>query len=76
MPASARSHAASMPRSSAVTTTARSPGTIRNWFTSLRAAEPSITPGRSLRPNTSGCSMTPVATTISPARNRYMVLPW
>ncbi len=65
-----------MPRSSTVSTTACSPGAIRYWFTSLRTPDPSMTPGRSLPPNTSGCSITPVASTISPARKRNMVSPW
>ena len=61
MPASARSQAASM-RVVGVTTTGPLAGHDRNWFASRRTAEPSITPGRSFRPKTSGCSMTPVAT--------------
>ena len=65
-----------MPRSSTVSTTASSPGTIRYWFTSRRTPEASMTPGRSLPPNTSGCSITPVASTSSPARKRYIVSPW
>ena len=74
-PALARSTAAWMPSSAEVTIATSSPGAIRNWLTSRRAAPPSITPGRSLLPNTSGCSIEPVAITISPGRKRSMLRP-
>ena len=55
---SARSQAASMPRSSAVTTTRPLAGHDPELVArSRRARRPSITPGRSLPPNTSGCSI-------------------
>ena len=75
-PAAARSLAATMPSSPDVTTTAWPPGAMRNWLVSRRAAPPSMMPGRSLLPNTRGCSIEPVASTSSAARKRCIVLPW
>jgi hypothetical protein len=67
-PAAARSAAATRPRSSAVTTTARSAGLIDHRLTRRRAPSGSITPTRSLPGKTRGCSIVPAATTTLPAR--------
>ena len=75
-PPSARSSAAGSPSSLDVSTTACSHGISRNWLTSRRAPLASITPGRSLLPNTSGCSIEPVAITSSAGRKRCIVRPW
>ena len=55
-PAASRSAAAARPRSSAVTTNARSAGLTDHRLTSRRTPSGSITPTRSLPGKTSGCS--------------------
>ena len=68
-PRSARSTAASSPRSSPTLKTARRPGATA-WMRASRHAAPAcMTPGRSLWLNTSGRSMQPAATTTFRARH-------
>ena len=74
-PASRSATAASRPRSDAVTTTARDPGRTEYRDARRRAPPESITPGRSLPANTSGCSIAPVAYTRSGARTWCSVSP-
>ena len=67
-PASISASAASRPRSQTVATTAREPGFTAHSAASRRAPPDSITPGRSLPANSSGCSIVPVAYTWRRAR--------
>ncbi len=74
-PASFSAIAASRPRSDVVASTAWVPGlTAYSWV--RRSAPPdSMTPGRSLPANTSGCSIAPVANTCLRARIWWSVSP-
>ena len=55
--------------------TARRPGLTAYSAASRRAPPASITPGRSLPANTSGCSIVPVANTVRAARTWCIVSP-
>ena len=74
-PASRSASAASSPRSSTVATTARDPGCTAYIEISRRAPPDSITPGRSLPGNSSGCSIAPVAKIWRRARIWWSVSP-
>ncbi len=74
-PSSRRAIAACSPRSEVVASTARCPGSTEYRLASRRAPPASITPGRSLPANTSGCSIVPVANTCWRARTWCRVSP-